>query len=118
MTKHLETGAKKRSKRGMKTLRVKEVVANCNVVLKNKLERTRLDNHNMQISDYLFVDLRQKLRLSSYALKCEDQCIDLGIIYADNDEIISSSRVSIPRETWLHSRIPTSRSSRRRSKKR
>ena len=50
----------------------------------------------MQISDYLFVDkvfqnLRQKLCLGSHVLDEKDQCIDLGIVYVNNNESISSS---------------------------
>ena len=34
---------------------VQEAAGNCSVVLKMKLERARLDYHNMQISDYRYV---------------------------------------------------------------
>ena len=71
-----------------KTIRVKEAAGNSYRVIcvnvqeapgkqmkdvKNHLEKTSLDFHNMQISDYRYVskvfeNLRQKLRLRSYAL--------------------------------------------------
>ena len=52
---------------------VQETRGNRCKVLKNHLERTRLHFHNLQISDYPYVEkvfenLRQKLRLGSYVL--------------------------------------------------
>ena len=56
----------------------------------------------MQISDYRYVEkvfenLRQKLRLSSYTFDAKTNVLIWGF-FVDNDEVISSSRASIPRE--------------------
>ena len=71
--------------------------------VENPLERTRLDYHNMQISDHQYVNkvfenLRHILRLNSKTLDAKTKRTDLVIIDVDNDEIISSSRASTPRE--------------------
>ena len=63
-----------------------------------ELVKRYLGHHNMQISDYRYVDkvfenLRQKLR-NSYGLNGKT---NWGL-FLDNDEVISSSRAPIPRE--------------------
>ena len=65
---------------------------------KPNFPRTRLDYRDMQRSDYqqvekVFENFRQKLSLLKDAdvLKCEDQSIDLRIVYVNDDESISSS---------------------------
>ena len=76
--------------------------------VENQLDRTSLDYHNMQISDYrhvgkvfyvekVFENLRQTLRPSSYTLDAKINIL-LEIIYVDNDEIIDSSWTSRSKE--------------------
>ena len=68
--------------------------------VENQLDRTRLDHHNMQISDYRHVEkvLATKIASQLFHTRCEDQHIDQGIVYVGNVEIISLSWTSISRE--------------------
>ena len=105
--KHRETRAKQRSNSTACSQERNEDIpgkGSCGKLqrgVENQLERTRLDNHNMRISDYQYVEkilenVRQKLRLSSDT-RCEDQRVDLGFC-VDNNEISSFSHCSLPRE--------------------
>ena len=71
--------------------------------VENQLDRTRSDYHNVQISDNrysekVFENVATEIASQFSHTRCEDQRFDLGIISIDNDEVISSSRVPIPRE--------------------
>ena len=87
----------------MKTFRVKAFAGNCSVVWRIILKRpgVRLPQHaNLRLS-IRWESLREPAtEIASHFsyTRCEDQRVDLGTIFVDNDEIISSSRASIPRE--------------------
>ena len=99
----------------METFRVKEVAGNCNEVMCVTVQETatRCWKSTWKDQDRLpqFANLRllferweclrepaTEIASQLLSTRCEDHCIDLGIVHVDNDEIISSSRASIPRE--------------------
>ena len=110
---HLESGAKQRSKtqqrvlkRGVKTILVKEAAGttsevmcvtfeeaagSTSVVLKINFEISRLDNHNVQISDCRYVDkvfenLRQKLHLRFCILDAKTNVLMWGLLMSTTME--------------------------------
>ena len=72
--------------------------------IENQHTRTRFDCHSMQISDnqYLKKSSRMLDRSESFWRWSNDgsknQCIDLGIIYVNNDETISSPWAKLQQE--------------------
>ena len=60
--------------------------------VENQLARTRLDFHNMQISDYRYVDnvyenLRQKLSLISYELNEKTNVLIWGLFMSTTTKV-------------------------------
>ena len=84
-----------------------------------KHERTRLECHNMQISDYrhvekVFRNFRQKFTVSEDAQEpvLKTNVLKLGIIYVNNDESLCSSWTKLQCKIWKYTGVPTSNSSR------
>ena len=65
--------------------------------VESQLERTRSDNHNMQISDCRYVDKVLNIASQLFFTRCEEQRYFLGI-NVDNDEVSSSCRGSTPKK--------------------